>query len=301
MRADLENAIHLGLATGGAEHGVAEFPRVLGFWDNPAIGPWPYGADAEVLHALRCVFWERSDQEMSPRDDYAQLSQIVEPSEVVVWAGASPQDQARMIVSIDQLPRQVNVWTVQDGESFYFQKHEKLVNALPHAVQLDAQAIDFAKALARAHGEGDPDNVSMLLPDAPATMPFVAAAYQRLLDDLPAPGSGLTLTERQMLSILLEQPTLTARIFTGLLPIEGIEYFGWTSDSYIFRILEEWERCAVPLVRRQDVNQPRFRSIYEITPAGIDALEGRLDHLAVNRIPRWFGGLKIPSDPMFPT
>jgi hypothetical protein len=134
----------------------------------------------------------------------------------------------------------------------------------------------------------DPRGVAELHRAAPASRPFLASAFGRLLEELPAVGDGLSRTERQLLRLLADGPLLTGALFVASQDLEEAPFHG---DAWILRTLEGLGRLegSTPLVSLTEGSAA-------ITAAGRSVLAGEADRLELLGIDRWVGGTHLVPD-----
>jgi hypothetical protein len=111
--------------------------------------------------------------------------------------------------------------------------------------------------------------------------PYLGAAARRFLEELPALGSGLSRTERQLLSLLADGPMLTGALFVASQELEEAPFHG---DTWVFRTLTE----LAPLV---EVGE----AVAQITDDGRAVLAGEADRVS-SGIDRWVGGTRLAGD-----
>ena len=127
----------------------------------------------------------------------------------------------------------------------------------------------------------DPRALLALALDPPASRPFLGAAALRFLEELPAVGSGLSRTERQLLALLADGPMLTGALFVASQSLEEAPFHG---DAWIFRTLE----LLVPLVALEE-------GLAAITDDGRAVLAGEQDRVAFGS-DRWLGGTRLAGE-----
>ncbi|MDX6426707.1 MAG: hypothetical protein QOD52_2112 [Gaiellaceae bacterium] len=134
----------------------------------------------------------------------------------------------------------------------------------------------------------DPRGVAEVHRDPPASRPFLAAAFGRLLEELPAAGDGLSRTERQLLHLLADGPLLTGALFVASQDLEESPFHG---DVWILRTLEGLEGVdgSTPLVSLTEGSAA-------ITAAGRSVLAGEADRVELLGIDRWVGGTHLVPD-----
>ena len=124
-------------------------------------------------------------------------------------------------------------------------------------------------------------------------MPFIAAALRRHLEQFPSADNGLSRTERQALSVLREQGPLSGPgLFVAVRDLEEQVFMG---DGSFYRTVADLSDVPHPLVQISDTLQHRLGEV-TITETGRKVLDGRADHIDLNGIDRWLGGVHLKDD-----
>ena len=126
----------------------------------------------------------------------------------------------------------------------------------------------------------DPRALLELCESPPASRPFLGAAVRRFLQELPWVADGLSRTERQLLSLLVDGPMLSGALFVASQALEEAAFHG---DSWIFRTLEQ----LAPLV---EVGE----GFATITDDGHAVLAGSADRAAFG-LDRFVGGTHLEA------
>ena len=117
---------------------------------------------------------------------------------------------------------------------------------------------------------------------------FLADAFDRLGREYPSTRDGLALTERRILAAAAEGHATAGAIFLRLGEREARPYLG---DSWAFAAMERLARagrlCWRPPPRPPSPSHPLS------SPRGRAALAGEADHVALNGIDRWIGGVHL--------
>jgi hypothetical protein len=124
-------------------------------------------------------------------------------------------------------------------------------------------------------------------------LPFLKAALQRQLQELPWTGDGLSLTERNALASLAKGPRSAAEMFAEAQirrdpqPFMG-DLFFWS----VLRDLLEAPRppIAVSAATRRAIWHKR---VLRLTPTGKALLAGKLDWQSAGPHERWVGGIAV--------
>ena len=128
------------------------------------------------------------------------------------------------------------------------------------------------------------------IPDSTA-LPFLHAALRRFLAEYPSAENGLSRTEDLALTALAGAPSTAGSLFVATQAREARPFMG---DSTFFDILRRLASARVPLVTVEgwDDADPRPARI-AITGAGREVLARRADHIRLNGIDLWRGGVHL--------
>jgi hypothetical protein len=134
-------------------------------------------------------------------------------------------------------------------------------------------------------------------------LPFLPAALRRLLEELPAPGDGLSGTERRALEAIASGHATPRAAFLAEQDAESAPFLG---DTWFFRTLAELGVGANRLLETAD-GEPlppapplgdahRFVALpLRLTAAGERVLGGEADRVELLGIDRWVGGTHVTS------
>jgi hypothetical protein len=136
---------------------------------------------------------------------------------------------------------------------------------------------------------------SGLLPFASADhpgLPYLRGAIRRQLEEFPAVTNGLARSERQILQVLSEGLRTPEEVFVEAARLEDHIFMGDSSFWTIVRRLTEGPR---PLVAANVQPRPgRLPSgTLALTADGAAVLSDHADHVALNGIDRWLGGVRL--------
>jgi hypothetical protein len=128
-----------------------------------------------------------------------------------------------------------------------------------------------------------------------AELPYLRPAIRRYLEEFPSVESGLARSERQILQVLSEGLRTPGEAFVETAKLEDAIFMG---DLSFWNIVRRLAACPRPLVAANV--QPRPGQLptgtLSLTADGGDVLAGRADHVALNGINRWMGGVRITSE-----
>jgi Domain of unknown function (DUF1835) len=163
-----------------------------------------------------------------------------------------------------------------------------------------AEQLDLGRRAWRAFGSTDPTSISRLIDGNTSSLPYLARALIRQLEEFPATDNGLSRSEREALTVIdaghdtpisafLEVAKLQESIFLG-----DIIFY-----SYLQRLSGKNE-ALLTLKNGGPVIAPdprRAREFVEeklkLTPLGREVLAGRRNWQSINKKTRWLGGVEI--------
>ena len=134
-------------------------------------------------------------------------------------------------------------------------------------------------------------------------LPFVAPALRRLLEELPAPGDGLSTTERHVLQALADGAGTPFAAFVAAQRLEEAPFLG---DTWFYRALTDLGRGDGRLVETQEGEalpappplsdgQVFARLPLRLTRSGERVLAGELDRVELAGVDRWVGGTHVTT------
>jgi hypothetical protein len=168
-----------------------------------------------------------------------------------------------------------------------------------HAVT--AGELRLARAAWAAFRAPDPAGLVTLLDDDTAAMPFLRAALLRHLEEFPSTENGLSRTERELLEVLAAGGGTPHNIFAAWQAKEEAPFMGDTPLWIHLRQLGAGPHPLIALVGGGGFKAPRectgpdafAAQRLVITEVGRDVLAGAADHLELNGINRWLGGVHL--------
>jgi hypothetical protein len=151
----------------------------------------------------------------------------------------------------------------------------------------------LASAAWKAFTSPVPTDIELFIARDTSALPFLAAALRRHLEQFPSAENGLSRTERQTLSVLRHQAPLTAlQLFFAVQKTEDPLFMG---DLSFFAILKELASAQFPLVRVEGFagKMVSGRSVVTLTEVGSRVLDLQEDHVQLNGVKRWLGGVHL--------
>jgi hypothetical protein len=274
-------------------------------------GPAPRGLTAEAWRDTRARFMaeagyttvEDARQYLKACDD--ALASSSQREEVVVWVDHRLSDQLILIRILDWFSRQnpgcakLSLICVgcYPGLDHFVGLGKLTAEQLASLADTRLRVTDAQFRLAQAAWNGftspDPTAIERLIETDTSTLPFIATALRRHLEQFPSVDNGLSRTERQALSVLREYGSLPGRrLFAA---VQGLEEQIFMGNGSFYRLLADLSSARHPLIQIADMSQPSLGEV-TITEAGRNVIECRADHIELNAIDRWLGGVHLVGD-----
>jgi hypothetical protein len=171
---------------------------------------------------------------------------------------------------------------------------DQLPGLLGAAATLTPEAMDLAAVAWVALRAGDPGGLGPVAASRSPELRFLGEAFDRLGREYPSTRDGLSLTERRLLAAAAAEPGVTAAAaFTRMGEREPRPFLG---DGFGFRILARLAGARVPLVAADPTDGVAAGTRLRVTGAGRRVLAGEADHVALNGIDRWVGGVHLHGE-----
>ena len=142
--------------------------------------------------------------------------------------------------------------------------------------------IELGSRVWRTFCGDDPTRLMPFVTSPSRELPYLAAAVRRFLEDYPSAANGLSRTEQQLLRVVSDRPLTKSEAFRASAGLEEAMYMG---DLSFFNIVDALATAAHPLVR--------LDGTIHVTDTGRDVLAARADHIRLNGISRWLGGVHL--------
>ncbi len=256
-----EGPVPAGLTLEGMSEVRARFLADWGAGSFPELSASFGTRDRALRSAPQVVLWFEHDLY-----DQLQLLQILA-------ALATQPDTTAEMICIDAFPGIVPFYglgQLTSGQLATLWPHRRPVTAAQRTLGREAWAAFCAPELSA---------VPALLKTDLSALPFLRPALERLVEEHPAPPTGLSRTERQALAAVAAGKRSFRDIFKANYAAEAAPFLG---DSTLKKHLDAMARARVPLVTPEP---------YTLTAAGQRVLAGEMDARQLNGIDRWIGGV----------
>jgi hypothetical protein len=156
------------------------------------------------------------------------------------------------------------------------------------ATTLTAANLEYATSAWAALRAPEPTALPAIVARHSRELRFVAEAFDRLAREYPSTRDGLSLTERRILAAVAEGAPTARAAFERCMAREARPFLG---DTWSFDRMTRLATARSPLLEAHaPVGAP---TRLELTEAGREVLEGRRDHVALNGVDRWIGGVLL--------
>ncbi len=222
---------------------------------------------------------------------------------VAIWVEHDLYDQLQLmqvLAALGEVGRTSDIVLVQADDFLGAQRPETVLRFADRAVPVGAEILQSATAVWAALTAPTPTAVAARAAQPPAGLPHLRPALVRLLEELPAPGTGLSRTETAILTAVARY-RMAARDLFGL--VTETEEAAFMGDWSLYRTLDDLAGGGEPLVEGPAGPYPCRGSAeavaaYLATPLAPTALGRRVlgggaDRVAVNGLDRWWGGTRL--------
>ena len=290
----------------------SDVPGTLAVWaDVLHEGPVPPDDDLQAWLDIRSRFHAGEEGDAGDdrtmavfRDWQSALDRFREYDEVVLWFEHDLFDQLLLIRHLGWWARQDHGRTVlklicigefpgfPDFHGLGELSPDQLASLLDTRQTVTQHQIELGRSAWTAFTAADPTRLEHMLHQDTSSLPFLAGAIRRVLEEYPAVHTGLPRTERQILENLLAGPCSPDELFRASAKREERVFMGDTTF---------WDRLGllasgrVPLVLWDEVKRPGRLAggVVNISDTGRRVLDGQDDWIQLSGIDRWIGGVHL--------
>jgi hypothetical protein len=250
------------------------------------------GAAAIAVDGVRQSFEERDRALAAARDgDY------------VLWFEADLYDQlqlAQILARLSELRvRPGRITLICIGEHLGIAHFGGLGELGPEQLaQLPASAAftltDDALALAAdawaALRRRDPRGLAAIVAARSPELRFLPEAFDRLAREYPSTRDGLSLTERRLLAAVAEGSATAGEAFVRAAGREARPFLG---DTWAYAAMHRFAHAQAPLLVAEPAGAVDCHTHLGLTETGRRVLGGDADHVVLNGVDRWVGGVHL--------
>jgi hypothetical protein len=285
--------------------GLAE--HALAWADVLHEGPVPAGLDEAGLRRVRAEFIAGADgvDAVAVRRRFEARDRTLAANrggEYVLWFEADLYDQlqiAQILAMLGKLgvpPGLVTLICIGEypGIAHFGGLGElepgQLPGLLDVATPLTAEALDLGAAAWAALRATDPGGLGEIASSRSPELRFLGEAFDRLSREYPSTRDGLSLAERRILAAVADGAGTAGEVHARVGAREARPYL---ADLFCFRIVARLARARTPLVAAEPPGEVRAGTRLRPTAAGLRVLQGDADHVGLNGIDRWVGGVHL--------
>jgi hypothetical protein len=281
--------------------------EVLSWIDVLHDGPVPGDVSFNQLRAVRARFisdcgwrpFEEALREFTERD--RALEKALSRDEIVLWFEHDLYDQLQLLQLLDWFATcelgATKLSMICDAEYLGPSAPPRLAERFPAREPVTEAQIELARRAWAAFRMPDPTAIEAVIREDSPGLPFVHAALKRHLEQFPSTTNGLSRTERQALEVLANGPATLGDAFVKTNAADESMFLGDASFAIYMAGLSS---VAQPLVLTSEgarlatgPSRALWHSTVEITAAGREVLAGNADHVELNGIDRWYGGVHL--------
>jgi redox-sensitive transcriptional activator SoxR len=267
----------------------AGFLSECGWGSRPAILSSLERRDRLFVRTLRdglpVVLWFEHDL-------YDQL-QLLDTLTLARETGASPE-----LIVVGSFPGKPSFAGLGELDA------DELETLWPTRRAAPSEALNAAATAWDAFRAPEPIALAEWARDGSRELPYLAAALQRLLEELPAPTDGLSGTERRALQAIAAGARTPLAAFLAAQELEEAPFLG---DAWFYRALGALGRGRVRLVETRS-GQPLpappplsdehvfLQLPLRLTGEGKRVLQGRSDRIDLLGVDRWIGGTHLTPE-----
>ncbi len=285
--------------------------EVLPWRDVLHDGPVPAGLKLNELSRVRAEFLsvnrrENADAirtEFTTRD--AVFGIAAEHGRITLWFESDLYDQLQLAQVLSELyyahaPFEETELIQVDG---YLGPMDavSLARAYESRVRLTVEHFNIAREIWEAFREPVPTRLTKLASQDYPPLPYMSAALRRLFEEFPHLGTGLSGIQTDILEALQKGPETPAALFTSSAEQEERIFLG---DASFATYLEDLSNVEFPLALFSDgapviapgAAEPAreyWHKKMTITEVGQRVISGNADHIALNGIDKWIGGVHL--------
>jgi redox-sensitive transcriptional activator SoxR len=267
----------------------ARFLADCGWGRQQALLTWLERRDRQLLDALRAdghvVLWFEHDL-------YDQL-QLLDVLTLAHTAEAAPE-----LIVIGTFPGKPSFAGLGELTA------RELETLWPARRPTEAAALEAAAAAWAAFQAPEPTGLVEWATRETTSLPFLAPALQRLLEELPAPTNGLSRTERHALEAIDAGARTPPAAFVAAQRREDAPFLG---DTWFYRslsalgqgtnrLLETGDGTQLPPPPPLSDNQLFARLPLRLTATGERTVRGEADRVELLGVDRWIGGTHLTPD-----
>jgi hypothetical protein len=302
-------ALHVSNGDGTDLPGTGLARRVLYWRDALHEGPVP-AVGPEELRRIRAAFLAQAgaDDRGEGAGMFLDRDRTLEANragEYVLWFEADLYDQLQIIQILARLAElgvpAERITLICIGEHPGIARFgglgelrtEQLAElpATKACARLTPAALHLAARAWAAFRAPTPDGLGAISATRSGELRFLGEAFDRLSREYPSTRDGLSLTERRILAGVAGGAPDAGAAFLCAAAREARPYLG---DTWCFAMIDRMVRAPAPLLDATPAGGRVDRGTgLRLTETGARVLAGRADHVTLNGVDRWIGGVHL--------
>lgn len=287
---------------------------VLPWRDVLHEGPVPGDVDDLLLREMRIAFIaerfrvRREEARAGLEERDARLDAALgdpDGGEIVLWFEHDLYDQLQLLQILARAPGTPGAERLrlaQSDEYLGTLDEEGFADLWERRVAVTPEQLELATKLWTAFRSADPRDIQGAVGGGVHVLPYAGDALLRHLEELPAPGHGLSRSERQLLLALHDGPRAAAIAYQASHhEREARVFLGDSVWAWYAETLGAGEHALLRRVDGKPVRSPHggadetdfWRAELELTDDGHRVLGGEADRVALLGIDRWLGGVHL--------
>ncbi|MEP7326632.1 MAG: DUF1835 domain-containing protein [Gemmatimonadota bacterium] len=285
--------------------------EILPWRDVLHEGPVPGGLELEAVSRVRSRFiadvgWGSESEVVASfeRRD-ARLREVGREEEVVLWFEADLYDQLQLIQLLDYFhrhpPRSLSLICIAGHPAvprflgLGQLTPEQMAGLFPIRQPVTPAHLELAHRAWLAFTASEPAGLNEFLQRDSTTLPYLAPALVRLLEEYPSVEDGTSRTERQLLIAVANGADTFEQVFRAT---QEMEFRSFMGDLTLWTRIGDLARPPAPALHMQvaELRDPGPLGngfTLRLTPLGRTYLDQTADLVAGHGIERWIGGVHL--------
>jgi hypothetical protein len=305
----MATALHVSNGDATDLPGTGLTPRLVYWRDTLHEGPVPT-ADPETLRRIRADFLVRAGVDDRAEADAMFLERDAalagnRDGDYVLWFEADLYDQLQITQILSRLGEldvpSDRITLICIGEYPGIPRFGGLGELTPPQLRelpstractrLTPAALDLATRAWAAFCASTPRQLGEISATRSRELRFLGEAFERLSREYPSTRDGLSLTQRRVLAAVATGAPDAGAAFVQAVSREPRPYLG---DTWCFALMTTMSQAPAPLLATVPAGQAvRRHTRLRLTTVGAQVLAGRADHVRLNGIDRWIGGVHL--------
>jgi hypothetical protein len=272
--------------------GFRKIGHILSWRDALYSGPVPQDLTLRQLSRLRSRFWSHGKRATHFADRDADLFKYANYDEVVLWFGSDcTLCQLSLVQLLSWFRDQKNPpaglsWVKQHGGEL---KPQQTLRAYANRKLITPRQMQLAVRAWNAFRSPAPLLLANLLNSDLSVLRGMGNSVRWILHEYPSTRDGLSRLQHKLLrEMKVRGNSKVSALVASVLTTERV------GDSFLLDLLKaclEVEHPLVSVVQSSDKGELNYRSQVELTDTGRRVLAGKIDHISLNGIDRWIGGV----------